>query len=250
METTSKKRDRYDALMLLGIFVALLAVVVCTLATGYRYGSVIDWQSPDFLPEVGAGQNAYNFSYYGMLNPLIFPSYLMPFVSMVTYVEALSVLILLSMAWLFYGWLRHMQAHADVLGTVVSDWAIRLATCLFAFASPFLYHSHKQFVFVSYIPFLLLALIGVDRWFLKRRGLLLASMVTALFLTSYLHAVAAVVALLLARALPVGAGMLAGFIRLVVCGGVGLVIAFGLCMLFHIPEMHYVTDILNKLRRR
>ena len=63
-------------------------------------------------------------------------------------------------------------------------------------------------------------------------------------------AVAAVVALLLARALPVGAGMLAGFIRLVVCGGVGLVIAFGLCMLFHIPEMHYVTDILNKLRRR
>ena len=214
METTSKKRDRYDALMLFGISVALLAVVVCTLARGYRYGSVIDWQSqhsvlpdvfrkhfyetgnliPEFLPEVGAGQNAYNFSYYGMLNPLIFPSYLMPFVSMVTYVEALSVLILLSMAWLFYGWLRHMQAHADVLGTVVSDRAIRLATCLFAFASPFLYHSHKQFVFISYIPFLLLALIGVDRWFLKRRGLLLASMVTALFLTSYLHAVAAVVA--------------------------------------------------------
>ena len=193
METTSKKRDRYDACMLLGISVALLAVVVCTLAMGYRYGSVIDWQSqhsvlpdvfrkhfyetgnliPEFLPEVGAGQNAYNFSYYGMLNPLIFPSYLMPFVSMVTYIEVLSVLILLSSAWLFYGWLRHMQAHADVLGTVVSDRAIRLATCLFAFASPFLYHSHKQFVFVSYIPFLLLALIGVDRWFLKRRGLLL-----------------------------------------------------------------------------
>ena len=39
METTSKKRDRYDALMLLGISVALLAVVVCTLAMGYRYGS-------------------------------------------------------------------------------------------------------------------------------------------------------------------------------------------------------------------
>ena len=214
METTSKKRDRYDALMLLGISVALLAVVVCTLAMGYRYGSVVDWQSqhsvlpdvfrkhfyetgnliPEFLPEVGAGQNAYNFSYYGMLNPLIFPSYLMPFVSMVTYIEVLSVLILLSSAWLFYGWLRHMQAHADVLGTAISDRAIRLATCLFAFASPFLYHSHKQFVFISYIPFLLLALLGVDRWLLKRRGILLASMVTALFLTSYLHSVAAVVA--------------------------------------------------------
>ena len=62
--------------------------------------------------------------------------------------------------------------------------------------------------------------------------------------------IAAVVAYLLLLILPVGEGMLAGFIRLVVCGGVGLVIAFGLCVLFRIPEMHYVTDILNKFRRR
>ena len=61
---------------------------------------------------------------------------------------------------------------------------------------------------------------------------------------------AAAIALLLARILPVGAGMLAGFIRLVVCGGVGLVVAYGLCFVFRIPEMHYVTDILNKIRRR
>ncbi|MBQ3300846.1 MAG: murein biosynthesis integral membrane protein MurJ [Eggerthellaceae bacterium] len=62
--------------------------------------------------------------------------------------------------------------------------------------------------------------------------------------------IAGAAALLLARALPVGAGMLAGLIRLVVCGGVGLVIAFGLCTVFRIPEMHYVTDIVNKLKSK
>ena len=44
--------------------------------------------------------------------------------------------------------------------------------------------------------------------------------------------------------------MLAGFIRLVVCGSIGLVIAFGLCTLFRIPEMHFVTDLVGKVAGR
>ena len=44
--------------------------------------------------------------------------------------------------------------------------------------------------------------------------------------------------------------MLGGFIRLVVAGGVGLVVAFGLCALFRVPEMRVVTNLLNKLIRR
>ena len=62
--------------------------------------------------------------------------------------------------------------------------------------------------------------------------------------------IAGAVALLLARALPVGAGMLAGLIRLVVCGSVGLVVAFGLCTLFRIPEMKLVTDLIGKVTAR
>ena len=50
--------------------------------------------------------------------------------------------------------------------------------------------------------------------------------------------------------LPVGEGMIGGIIRLVVAGGVGLVIAFGLCHLFRVPEMHVVTSLLNKVRKR
>ena len=62
--------------------------------------------------------------------------------------------------------------------------------------------------------------------------------------------IAGLAALFIARALPVGAGMLAGFIRLVVCGSIGLVIAFGLCTLFRIPEMHFVTDLVGKVAGR
>lgn len=50
--------------------------------------------------------------------------------------------------------------------------------------------------------------------------------------------------------LPVGEGMLGGFIRLVVGGAAGLVVSFGLCALLRVPEMHVVTDLVGKVTRR
>ncbi len=50
--------------------------------------------------------------------------------------------------------------------------------------------------------------------------------------------------------LPVGSGMAGGLLKLVVCGSIGLVIAFGLCALFRVPEMHVVTDLLGKVLGR
>ena len=47
--------------------------------------------------------------------------------------------------------------------------------------------------------------------------------------------------------LPVGIGMIGGFIRIVVGGGVGLVVAYGLCYLFRVPEMKVVTNLAGKL---
>lgn len=62
--------------------------------------------------------------------------------------------------------------------------------------------------------------------------------------------VATVLAYFISVWLPVGEGMLGGFIRLVVAGGIGLVVAFGLCALFHIPEMQVVTNLVGKATRR
>ncbi len=63
-------------------------------------------------------------------------------------------------------------------------------------------------------------------------------------------AIATVLSYFISVWLPVGTGMLGGFIRLVVAGGVGLVVAFGLCALFRVPEMRVVTNLLNKFIRR
>ncbi|HAM16393.1 MAG TPA: murein biosynthesis integral membrane protein MurJ [Eggerthellaceae bacterium] len=63
-------------------------------------------------------------------------------------------------------------------------------------------------------------------------------------------AVATVLAYGVSRVIPVDSGMLGGFIRLVVAGGIGLVAAFGLCALFRIPEMRLVTNLVSRVTAR
>ena len=50
--------------------------------------------------------------------------------------------------------------------------------------------------------------------------------------------------------LPVGEGMVGGFVRLVVGGVLGLVVGYGLCFLLRVPEMKVVTDLIGKLTAR
>ncbi len=63
-------------------------------------------------------------------------------------------------------------------------------------------------------------------------------------------AVATVLAYFISVWLPVGEGMVGGFTRLVVAGGIGLVVAYGLCALFRIPEMAIVTGLVGKIAGR
>ncbi|MBQ9041505.1 MAG: murein biosynthesis integral membrane protein MurJ [Eggerthellaceae bacterium] len=63
-------------------------------------------------------------------------------------------------------------------------------------------------------------------------------------------AVATVLSYFISVWLPVGEGMVGGFIRLVVAGGIGLVVAYGLCALFRIPEMTIVTGLVGKVAGR
>ena len=88
-----------------------LAIVFCMKSVGVLYGSEVDWlgqhivfpdmfrQSfyeskqliPNFFYQIGGGQNAFNFTYYGLLSPVILPSYLLPFVDMTTYMICASI---------------------------------------------------------------------------------------------------------------------------------------------------------------
>ena len=99
------------------IYVCLLAAVsfIMIYVCGGKYevfGSRVDWIKqhftfaeyfrmqfyetgelfPEFAKNIGAGQNIYNFSYYGFLSPVIMLSYLFPWVSMTDYIMAMSVI--------------------------------------------------------------------------------------------------------------------------------------------------------------
>ena len=216
MRETIRGMRKRDFAVLLGITGVLLAVIFSMTGTTNLFGSMTDWVSQhsvlpeyyrqtfyetgEFLPEfafqLGGGQNAYYFGYYGFLNPIILVSYLLPGVSMVTYLQFASVTMLIASVWMFFLWLRHIRI---AFGEAASfgDGAIYTATALFALASPLLFHSHRQVMFVDYMPFLLLALIAVDRFFARRRGALLSIAVALLFFTSYFYAVPGVLVITL-----------------------------------------------------
>lgn len=216
MRETIRTMRKRDFAVLLGITGVLLAVIFSMTGTTNLFGSMTDWVSqhsvlpeyyrqtfyetgellPEFAFQLGGGQNAYYFGYYGFLNPIILVSYLLPGVSMVTYLQFASVTMLIASVWMFFLWLRHIRiAFGDAAS--FGDGAIYTATALFALASPLLFHSHRQIMFVDYMPFLLLALIAVDRFFARRRGALLSIAVALLFFTSYFYAVPGVLVITL-----------------------------------------------------
>jgi Bacterial membrane protein YfhO. len=208
MRKTIRSLRKRDVAVLGGITAALLIAIFVMTGTTNLYGSIIDWVSqhsvlpeyyrqtfyetgeflPEFALQLGGGQNAYYFGYYGFLNPVYLPSYLMPGVSMVTYLQFASVVMLIASVWLGFLWLRHIQI-AFGPKAALSDRAIYTATSLLALATPLLFHSRRQVMFVDYMPFLLLALIGVDRFFSRRRRGLLTVSVALLFFTSYFYAI-------------------------------------------------------------
>ena len=63
-------------------------------------------------------------------------------------------------------------------------------------------------------------------------------------------AAAFVVAYFTSAWLPVGEGMVGGFLRLVLGGVLGLIVAYGLCYLFRVPEMKVVTNLMSKVMNR
>lgn len=179
-----------------------LSLFFCWLFSGRlgTFGSEVDWLSqhsvipdyfrqqfyqtgelfPEFAPSLGGGQNIYNFAYYGLFSPLILPSYLLPFVKMSTYLMAVSFLTLAASVLLFYYWTgRHGFSQS-----------IRFATALlFLLAGPMIFQSYRQIMFVNYMPFLLLTLIGVDIFWEKKRFMLMTTGIFLMIMTSFYYSI-------------------------------------------------------------
>ena len=212
-ERQSEKRTKFFVKSLFrkdwtaaGLF--LFALFLCWLFV-LRYGvfgSSIDWISqhstladyfrkrfyatgnlfPEFAWNLGGGQNIYNFAYYGLFSPVVLLSYCFPFIPMDLWVMGSSAVLYAADAALFYLWLRKKGLH---YGTCL------FASLFFTGSTALLYHSYNQLMFVNYMPFLLLALMGVDRHFQKKKSGLLILAILGMILTSFYFSVGGLIAL-------------------------------------------------------
>lgn len=150
-----------------------LAVAEQFRAIFYETGQIL----PDYSL-AGAGSNIYDFSYYGLLRPDVFISFLLPWVPMAWVLSIYAILEMMAGSILCYCWLNK---HLDC------PFFAFLGGILYSCAGCF-YQSHHQVMFVNYLPFLLLALLGVDRMLAKGRHGLLAVSLAMSYLHSYYFA--------------------------------------------------------------
>jgi uncharacterized membrane protein YfhO len=201
----NKSRNFYIYLLLMAFIAIIIFIVV---KGGYLYGSTTDWVSqhsvipdyfrqkfyetgnlfPDFALNLGSGQNIYNLSYYGLLSPIILISYLLPFVSMATYISVSSIIIVLISGCLCYRWISS-NGFSEKLSFV--------ATICFICAGPLIFHSHRQVMFVDYFPFLFMGLIGIDHYIKNRKSWLFILGVFLCIMTSYFFALGCIITLLM-----------------------------------------------------
>ena len=197
------KREYKNILIL---FLILLLIIV--IPTGFNlFGSDTDWLNqhtifpeyfrqlfydtgnliPNFSLNYGAGQNMFNFAYYGLLNPIILISYLLPFIEMRYYIIGINIIILFVSIVLFYKWLRSNE-FTSKLSLITS--------IIFITAGPIIFQMHRHIMFVNYIPFLLLGLIGTDSYINKNKKILLIISVFLMIMTSFYYSVGGIIVLI------------------------------------------------------
>ena len=143
---------------------------------------------PEFAANLGGGQNIYHFAYYGLYSPLILPSYLLPFVKMSDYIMAVSITGLTASVLLFYYWLKSRKTDT---GTAF------ILSLMFLLAGPMIGQYSGQIMFVDYMPFLCLALIGVDRYFEQEKSGLFTVSVFLMIMTSFYFSIGGMLSLVL-----------------------------------------------------
>ena len=202
----AKKFGRINIIHITALTVVYAAVVLLIMRFEYAYGSNIDWGGqhyaipdyfrklfyetgdlfPSFAPNLGAGENIYYFSYYGLYSPVILISYLLPFVKMSTYIQAASIIGMEISILLFYRFMR----------TKFRDGTAFLMSLAFLCASPLIFHSHRHIMFVNYMPFLILALGSADSYFEKGKKSGLIFWTLMIILSSWFFSVSAIVVLI------------------------------------------------------
>lgn len=196
-----KNIDKNYFIIIVFCFIALYLII----PENCIFGSKIDWVSqhivfpdyfrklfystgnlfPNFAMNIGAGQNIYNFSYYGLLNPFILLSYLFPFISMSLYIIILNTFLYIFLGVILYYFLKsRFKKNTSLIVTII-------ILC----AAPIMFHFHRHFMFVNYLPFLVLGFIGTDKFFRDNSRYLIVISVFFMVTMSYYYSICGILVL-------------------------------------------------------
>lgn len=150
---------------------AVFLFIWITLPQGKLFGSTTDWycqhvtiadtmrkqflETGELLPDwcaLGNGTNFYTLSYYGFLRPDVLISFFFPNVPMEVFIQGYAILEMLLGSWLLYWWLQKKNIPENLCFT--GGFLYLTSNCMF--------QAHRQIMFISYLPFLILALIFTD----------------------------------------------------------------------------------------
>lgn len=201
---------KVDKKYLYGLIVFATGILLCMffVCRHGMFASKIDWLSqhsvipdyfrrrfyetkqlfPDMAWNLGGGQNIYNLSYYGLFSPVILISYFLPFVKMDVYIMVSSVICYALSGVTFFFWLQKKDLTEEIK---------ILTTILFMLSSSLMFHFYNQLMFVNYMPFLILSLIGCDRYFKDGSCRLFVIAVVGMILTSYYFSIGGLVCICL-----------------------------------------------------
>ena len=181
------------------------ALVIIALRFSSVYGSTLDWNSqhyafpdyfrrlfydtgdlfPDLALNLGGGENIYDFSYYGLFSPVILLSYLFPFLRMYDYIQLASIL---------GAWISLMLMHR-LLCRHFSSFTSFAGALAFVFTAPFLFNSHRHIMFVSYMPFMIMAYMSADKFISDNKKTFLIISSTLMMLCCYFFSITALLSL-------------------------------------------------------
>ena len=193
-----KRRNVYPFIFLTCLTIMIVYFIMPSLSI---FGSNTDWLSqhvnladyirnvmlenktifPDFAFNIGAGQNIYNLSYYGLFRIDVLISCLLPSVEMKDIIITYMLINIVLSVNLCYYWLKRKQFNI---------W-LCLTGAVTLLSSSLLFQSHRQIMFVDYMAMLILALIAVDIYIEKKKVSLLIVAVVGIITNSYFFSIAA-----------------------------------------------------------
>ncbi len=143
---------------------------------------------PDFALSINNGINIYNLVEYGFLSPIILISYMLPFISMSTYIVISTIILTIISTILLYKFLHNHKYSSEVC--FISSYIFILSTSI-------TYNTHNNLVLINYMPFLILSLMGVDKIYKDNKSYLLIISLFLSLMTNLKYSIISIIVILI-----------------------------------------------------